>query len=120
MNYPDDNLGVHSDKATSDQAYMFLLALLQDLGLPVSPRKVEAPCRELTCLGIEFDSCRQQIRIPQVKLQEIISLCADWFHKTYATKRQGKWFTSVNVSNQLGFWSIGCYSYSNRPLNLAG
>ena len=67
---------------------MFLLALLQDLGLPVSERKLEAPCRELTCLGIVFDISCQQIRIPQLKLLEVITLCSEWSHKTRATKHQ--------------------------------
>ena len=88
FNYSDDILGIHSNKKLSDDAYMFLLALLQDLGLPVSTKTLEAPCRELTCLGIELDMCHLQIRMPQPKLNEIIALCSKWSHRTQATKNQ--------------------------------
>ena len=72
----------------SEQAFVFLLALLDDLGLPTSSKKVEAPCRVLTCLGIEFDMDKHIIRIPPAKLSEMIELCHQWAHKTSATKKQ--------------------------------
>ena len=87
-NYSDDILGIHSSKAISEQAFIFLLALLDDLGLPTSSKKVEAPSRVLTCLGIEFDMDNQEIRIPHVKLNEILELCNQWASRTSATKNQ--------------------------------
>ena len=66
---------------------MFLLALLDDLGLPVSANKLTPPTRCLTCLGIEFDIDQACIRIPQDKVENIRQLCESWASKSKATKR---------------------------------
>ena len=42
FNYSDDILGIHSSKEMSDQVFIFPLALLDDLGLPTSSKKVPA------------------------------------------------------------------------------
>ena len=57
------------------------LVVLQDLGLPISERKFEAPRRELTCLGIVFDVSSANLH-SKCQLLEIIDLCSEWSHKT--------------------------------------
>lgn len=88
LNYSDDQIIVCPDWDTACQAYIFLLAILRDLGLPVSASKLQTPTRCMTCLGIEFDMNAQQIRIPKEKILEIHSLCVQWASKHMATKKQ--------------------------------
>ena len=42
--------------------------LCSRLGLPVAPHKVEGPATVLTFLGIEIDTQKQELRLPQVVL----------------------------------------------------
>ena len=71
FNYSDDLISISKSLEEAQDAYRFLLALLDDLGLPVSANKLTPPTRCLTCLGIEFDIDQACIRIPQDKLDNI-------------------------------------------------
>ena len=59
-----------------------------ELGLPVAPAKVEGPSTVITFLGIEIDSIRQEIRLPQVKLTQLLAILSSWTGRHNATKRQ--------------------------------
>ena len=86
-NYIDDLIytGLPSNIHNS---YQFLLNLLQDLGLAISPEKLVAPTTTAICLGILVDTKARTISIPTKKLLEIKELCKDWVSKKYATKNQ--------------------------------
>ena len=58
------------------------------LGLPVAPSKVEGPSTTITFLGIEIDTVRQVLRLPQAKLSRLQEALREWTERSSATKRQ--------------------------------
>ena len=69
-------------------AFETLLELLQDLGFDISWKKVAPPTRRLTFLGIEIDSAKQMVQLPETKLVEFKALVNKFAHKKRASKRQ--------------------------------
>ena len=55
MSYLDDVIGA-SFPDRADDAFLMLVQLLQNLGLPLNKSKVVAPVSKLTCLGIDVDA----------------------------------------------------------------
>ena len=55
-------------------SYQFLLNLLQDLGLAISPEKLIPPTTSAICLGILVDTKARTISIPSEKLLDIKEL----------------------------------------------
>ena len=74
--------------STIHQSYLFLLSLLEELGLDISMEKLVAPATSVVCLGINIDTISRTISIPDQKLQEITNLCKNWSHKLNCTKNQ--------------------------------
>ena len=62
--------------------------LCSKLGLPVAPHKVEGPATVLTFLGIEIDTQKQELRLPQEKLIRLRGILRDWYGRKCPTKRQ--------------------------------
>ena len=62
MSYLDDVIGASSDRA--DDAFLTLVHLLQNLGLPLNKSKFVAPLSKLTCLGIDVDAKAGILTIP--------------------------------------------------------
>ena len=57
------------------------------LGFPIEPSKDEGPSTIITFLGIELDSNRLELRLPQVKLQQLKSNLAAWRGRKAGRKR---------------------------------
>ena len=51
------------------------------LGVPLKWSKVEGQTTELTFLGIVLDTVRGEVRLPQEKLNQLISLVSAWSHR---------------------------------------
>ena len=85
-NYIDDLIytGLPSEIHAS---YAFLKHLLAQLGLDISMKKLVPPSTVVTCLGIQIDTVKRTLSIPEGKLQEIINLCKNWVSKTYCSKK---------------------------------
>lgn len=47
---------------------MSFYKLAQDIGLPIKPSKTVLPTKTLTFLGLELDTVKFEIRLPQDKL----------------------------------------------------
>ena len=69
-------------------AFQTLIQLLQDLGFDISWKKVVPPTQCLTFLGIEIDSVRQMVRLPDNKLAEFKEVISNFTNKKRASKRQ--------------------------------
>ena len=54
------------------------LAVCSELGVPIAPQKIEGPTSCLTFLGIEMDTSRMQLRLPQPKLERLKDLLGNW------------------------------------------
>jgi hypothetical protein len=87
LNYIDDIIGIAPDDV-ADIHFKITLNLLNNLGFLISSSKTVLPTSVATCLGIVFNIRLGVLQIPQLKLQEIISLCNHYFIKKFITKNQ--------------------------------
>ena len=87
INYVDDFIGVATPTVAS-RSYASLLELLEALGLDVSAKKLVAPATNVTCLGVNIDTERRTISIPDEKLQGICGMVKAWVTKCHCSKKQ--------------------------------
>ena len=79
IHYLDDFLVISQpDSPECARALSKLLEILERLGLPVAPEKVEGPLVCLGFLGFEVDSRAMEIRLPRSKLEEIVAMLKQW------------------------------------------
>ena len=64
------------------------IPLCSELGLPVTPEKVDSPSTVLTFVGIEIDSQQQILRLPPTKLAQLQETVEEWRGRRAATKQQ--------------------------------
>ena len=66
-NYIDDliYIGLPSE---IHKAYSFLMAVLQDLALEISNKKIVSPATSVICLDIHIDTVSRNISIPKKKI----------------------------------------------------
>ena len=82
LHYLDDFLVVTAaDESRGTHSLRIILEMFEQLGLPVAWDKLEGPASRLTFLGFELDSLRNEIRIPEQKMQEIKTEVARWLYK---------------------------------------
>jgi hypothetical protein len=88
LHYLDDFLTVGAPGSPECERNLELLLRVCDmLGIPIATHKVEGPTTLLIFLGIEFDTVRMTMQLPQEKLQRLKALIAEWCHKSTAKKR---------------------------------
>jgi hypothetical protein len=87
LNYIDDIIGIAPDDV-ADTHFKITLNLLNNLGFLISSSKTVPPTSVATCLGIVFNIRLGVLQIPQLKLQEVISLCNHYFIKKFITKNK--------------------------------
>ncbi len=63
-------------------------ALFNRLGVPLAPEKVVGPTTVLTYLGIEIDTARMELRLPEEKFHSLLNQLNDWHSKRKCTKRE--------------------------------
>ena len=77
-----------ADVCRGDHALRILLEMFEGLGLPVAWDKPEGPTPCLTFLGFELNSLRNEIRVPNEKMEEIKREVAGWIGKRSCRKRE--------------------------------
>ena len=87
VNYIDDFVGI-GVPSVMQASYHFLLAFLKRLGLDVSEKKLEHPGTKAVCFGVEIDTVKRTISIPQEKLLNIVKSVSEWLNKPSCTKHQ--------------------------------
>ena len=87
MNYVDDFVGVGTPSVAS-ASYQCLLELLRHLGLDVSQKKLCPPSTKAICLGVEIDTVKRTISIPDEKLQRIRHMVDAWGNRRFCSVRQ--------------------------------
>ena len=87
INYIDDVVGL-GVPSIATQSYHKLLELLQELGLDVNVTKNHPPDTCVTCLGINIDTKKFTLSVPDKKLSEIKNTCIMWKNKTTCSKKQ--------------------------------
>ena len=89
LHYLDDYLTV--GKANSEECEHNLLLIkrvCEFLGVPLKLEKIEGPSSTLVFLGIMLDTTKQEISLPQQKLEELKCLIAVWKGRSSCTKRE--------------------------------
>lgn len=65
-----------------------LIKLLRELGFAINWKKVVDPCRKIVFLGIEIDSQRMELRLPEEKLVALKHELAVFSQRKRATRKQ--------------------------------
>ena len=105
--YLDDFLIISESEHDCWTAFWELITLLGRLGLTVNWNKVVYPCQRLTYLGIEIDSRRRQLRLPNHKLRDIRALLSQTLAKSKFSKRELQ-----SLAGKLNF--AACVVYGGR------
>ena len=79
--------GVGRSDAIND-AFDYLVKLLQDLGFPISKSKLISPTTQCNCLGIIINTVDYTLSIPDENLAEIMEKCDHIFHSNLITMKQ--------------------------------
>lgn len=89
-NYLDDffTCGPCSPSTICSKNLDIMLKACGDLGFKVNPAKTVKPTTVLTLLGIELDSARQEARIDESRLEDTMSMLAQWETRRSCKKRQ--------------------------------
>ena len=87
IDYIDDYVGV-GVPSIAWASYEALLALMAQLGLTISDKKLVPPVTCVTCLGVMIDTVQGTIAIPPEKLATILNEVRQWLHRDVASKRQ--------------------------------
>ena len=86
-NYIDDMYScIHQDKA--QQAFELLQEIIVNLGLPLNEKKVLAPAKSMSIMGILVDIDERTFSIPRGKLNEIYEECARTMLKSQLAKKE--------------------------------
>ena len=89
LHYLDDFLTMGPPTSTICQSNLdILIKTCKELGIPLAMEKLEGPSTTLTFLGVEIDTAKMEIRLPDDKLQRIRQELVTWMGKKKATKRQ--------------------------------
>ena len=86
-NYIDDIIG-YAVKSQAEDSFHTLYNLLQELGFKISKNKLVTPTTKATCLGVELDTEKLTIAVPEEKLHEIRQECQEWLSKKTCNRRQ--------------------------------
>ena len=83
LHYLDDFLVLGPPgQPTCQEALSTTLALCDELGFLVAEEKTEGPASVLTFLGIEIDTLRQQVRLPEDKLLRLTATITGWMKQS--------------------------------------
>lgn len=86
--YLDDFFICEKTKRRCAIALKTLIALLRRLGFCISWTKVFDPCQQIVFLGVEIDSTVLELRLPDVKLNELKQELSDFELRSRVTKKQ--------------------------------
>ena len=86
--YLDDFFLCEPSQSKCMHALNTLINLLCKLGFLISWSKVVGPCQQMTFLGVEIDSTKMELRLPDAKLSELKRELANFRQCKRATKKQ--------------------------------
>ena len=72
LHYLDDFLGGDISEVACSNALQIFRNTMSELGVPLAEEKTEGPTNILTFLGLQLDTTRMQVRIPDNKVQEVV------------------------------------------------
>ena len=75
--YLDDFLIIEPAQLRCRAAFDTLVCLLESLGFTINWTKVVYPAQRLTFLGVEIDTVMSELRLPDDRVAELLSLCKE-------------------------------------------
>ena len=88
LNYIDDFGGVTAESHTATQHFHMLQSLLQHIGLKETAHKASPPTQAMTWQGLQFNTVKMSVTIPQENLKDILRLIEDWVSRQAANIHQ--------------------------------
>ena len=110
VNYLDD-IGGAEDDQTAERAYDNLLQLLHNVGLQIAPNKCCPPCTIMTFLGVEVNTLKLTLKIPEQKWTEIKLTLLHWAAKETAYLKE--------VQELAGLLNFACRCVKSGRIYLA-
>ena len=86
--YLDDFFLLAKSKSACDNIKTVTLRLFEHLGIPVAEDKLVGPSSCLTYLGLEIDTSKMEVRLPNEKLSNLRTELAFWLRRNTCTKRE--------------------------------
>ena len=88
VHYVDDFMNMETTHGACQQQLDSLLALFAELGIPVSPKKIELPSQSMIFLGILFNSIDMTISLDESRVADIKAMLAEWTTRRSASKEE--------------------------------
>ncbi|XP_077863268.1 uncharacterized protein LOC144346270 [Saccoglossus kowalevskii] len=116
IHYLDDYLAVAPPPNSQACLHIMntMLSVCKELGVPIAKEKVEGPSSTLTFLGIELDTVKMVIRLPDDKLNDLLQVLPTWLHKTSSTKQE-----LLSLIGTLSFAYLLVRIFLRRMINLS-
>lgn len=96
----DDFLVIEPPWADAVNTKDTLLSIFQSLGIPLSAKKTEGPCKVVEYLGIFLDSELMEARLPLEKVDRICGIIESFHNRKHCTKKE--------VLSLLGHMNFAC------------
>ena len=84
-NYIDDTFAAVEEKG-ADEKFKIVCSVIQELGLPLNPEKVQEPSDVMAIMGITVDVVSKTLSIPAAKMCEICEAVEEFSKKRYIVK----------------------------------
>ncbi|XP_053403684.1 uncharacterized protein LOC123554801 [Mercenaria mercenaria] len=88
IHYLDDFLGGEKGYESCKSLMLLFETIMNKLGVPLADEKTEGPLKVIVFLGLELDSDKMEIRIPIVKIDEVIQKIEFILSKNSVTLRE--------------------------------
>ena len=85
--YVDDFITVGSNVEECARNAEVMHKTCEEANLPVEPEKDGGPARIITFLGLQLDTVKMEVRLPQQKLEKVKELVANWKGRKAGRKR---------------------------------
>ena len=76
------------DSPICQHALDTLVRKFAELNVPLAMEKLDGPSTVITFLGIEIDTSKQELRLPEDKLQRLLDLVKEWGRKRACTRQE--------------------------------
>ncbi len=87
--YIDDFFGAAPpSKYIASKGFHRLRSLMEELGLKEATEKATPPTTQMTWIGVEFDTNKMVMRVPEFRIEETLTLVRSWACKAQATRHQ--------------------------------
>ena len=88
IHYLDDFLIFADSEEECEEALQLALRVFARLGVAVAVHKTDGPSYRITFLGIELDTVKEELRLPEEKLKKLQAAIRRWGNRRACSKRE--------------------------------